>query len=340
MTAAWSRALARVVALGSIMVGSMTVARAQGDNEPAKTSFSFALVGSATGDADRSTVALLRATDGSDTRFVVHFDLSQPSPASCSDASLARRRALLDDSAKPVVPVVAAAAWASCGKATVDPLERLEHLGDVLFNADESPGQAKLQWLRQSSVPRFRRYRENLRWQVGSVLFATINLPDDNNNFRLGAGRNGEFEERLVANRAWLDRTFRLASERRLAGIVIFVDAAPRFSAPMHAPDLRGRERDGFYEWKLALRDFVPAFKGHVLLVQARYAAGLARPAGVDRPLQDAGGRTIENFSRIALTDAGDPRWTKVDVDPRDPKLFRITTERLFDDPSGELYGR
>ena len=247
---------------------------------------------------------------------------------------------MLDDSAKPVVPVVGAAAWASCGKAVNDPLERLEHLGDVLFNADESPGQARLQWLRQSSVPRFRRYRENLRWQVGPVLFVTINLPDNNNNFRLGAGRNGEFEERSVADRAWLDRTFRLASERRLAGIVVFIDAAPRFSAPLHVPDLRAHERDGYYEWKVALRDFVPAFKGQVLLVQARYAAGSSRPAGIDRPLQDAGGRTIENFSRIALADAADARWMRVEVDPRDPKLFRVTVERLFDDPSGELYGR
>jgi len=342
MTVAWSRALTVFAALACA-----TVAGAQGDlpGDPATTSFAFAVVGSAVaggtgGEADRGTVPLLRAIDGSDARFAVHFDLSAASAASCSDASLARRRALLDASAKPVVPVAAAAEWAHCGQAAGDPLERLEHLGDVLFAGDESPGQARLSWVRQSSVPRFRRYRENLRWQVGPVLFATINLPDNNNNFRLGAGRNGEFEERLVANRAWLDRTFRLASERRLAGIVVFVDAAPRFSAPLRAPDLRAHERDGFYEWKVALRDFVPAFKGQVLLVQARYAAGLSRPPGVDQPLEDAQGRTIANFSRIALAEGADLRWMRIDVDPQSRKVFRVSAERIFDDPSGELYGR
>ena len=29
----------------------------------------------------------------------------------------------------------------------------------------------------------------------------------------------------------------------------------------------------------------------------------------------------------------------RVDVEPKDQKIFRISTERVFDDPSGELYG-
>jgi hypothetical protein len=232
---------------------------------------------------------------------------------------------------------VAAAEWSSCGKAVHDPFERLEHLGDVLFNSDASLGQQRMQWLRQSAMPRFKRYRENLRWQSGNVLFTTINLPDNNNNFRIAAGRNGEFEERLVANRAWLDRTFRIAAERRVVGIVLFIDAAPRFDVAMRVPDPRTRERDGFYEWKLAFRDVVSAYKGQVLLVQGRYAKDASRPVEVDRPLKDGSGRTIANFARIALTDNADPRWLRVTVDPADPKLFSVMSERIFDDPSGEL---
>ena len=87
-------------------------------------------------------------------------------------------------------------------------------------------------------------------------------------------------------------------------------------------------------------REFVPAFKGQVLLVQARYAAGLPRPPGVDQPLEDAQGRTIASFSRIALADGADLRWMRVDVDPQARKVFRVSAERIFDDPSGELYGR
>ena len=194
--------------------------------------------------------------------------------------------------------------------------------------------------MRQSATPRFRRYRENLRWQAGHVLFVAVNLPDNNNNYRIAAGRNGEFEERLVANRQWLERAFRIAIERRLTGIVIFVDAAPRFGLPMRAPDSHSRERDGYYEWKLALRELVPTFKGQVLLVQGRLVNEGRRPPDLDHPLRDATGKALANFTRIALVDGSpEARWLRVDVDASDAAVFKVTPQRLFDDPSGELYG-
>lgn len=304
-------------------------------------SYSFAILGSVGSDNDRAVPRLLRAVGESPARFLVHFDQSTPSRDSCADAAVDRRRALLDTSVKPAIPVLAASEWADCGSAGGDPMERLARIGDLLFAGDQSFGQSRLRWLRQSAVPRFHRYRENLRWQVGRVLFATMNLPDNNNDFRIAAGRNGEFEERLVANRAWIERTFRIAAERRLAGIVLFVDAAPRFSVPMRAPDTRSRDRDGYYEWKLALRESVARFNGQVLLVQGRYAADLPRPNGPDRPLRDAAGHVIRNLTRIALPEgAGAAQWMRVEVDSRDANLFHIETERLFDDPTGELYGR
>ena len=336
-----ARTMVRVV-VATIALGA---AHAQGERGDDPTgAFAFAVVGTATGGNDRGTQTLLRAIDGDAARFVVHFDLSSPSAESCSDAAMDRRHALLEASVKPVIPVVGASAWSDCGRSAVDPLERLARLGDLFFSSDESLGQGRLPWLRQSAVPRFRRYRENVEWQMGAVLFTTIDLPDNNNNFRLGAGRNGEFEERSIANRAWIERTFRIATERRLAGVVIFVDAAPRFAVPMRAPDPRSSERDGYYEWKLGLREVVPAFKGQVLLVQGRDARGAAAPSSgrtveLDRPLHDAGGRPIANFSRVTLPDAGATRWLRIRVEPRDAHLFQIALEQTFDDPSGELYG-
>lgn len=325
-----------LAAIGLVPIG------AHGQGEAPGSAFSFAIVGSV-GAVD--TQPLLRAVDGSAARFVVHFDLSVPSPMSCADNAMDQRRDLLDASTKPVIPVVAASGWADCGKASVDPAERLARLGDTLFTSDESLGKARLTWLRQSSMPRFRRYRENVQWQVGPVLFATVNLPENNNNFRIAAGRNGEFEERLLANRAWLERTFRIATERRFRGVVLFVDAAPRFSAPLRAPDARFQERDGFYEWKLLFRDVVPSFSGQVLLVQAHDSRGTAAPppgtsVEVDRPLHDPAGRPIANFGRVIVPrNAGETRWLKIDIDPSDARLFRVASERAFDDPSGELYG-
>ena len=269
----------------------------------ASSSLSFAVTGSVISENDRTTRAALRAIDDSPARFIVHFDLSPPSSASCGAASIERRREVLGANQKPVVPVVAASEWSACGGVGTDPAERLARVGDALFGSDESLGQSPLRWVRQSSVPRFHRYRENLRWQTGGVLFVALNLPENNNNFRFGAGRNGEFEERLVANRVWLERSFRLATERRLAGIVIFVDAAPRFGLPMRAPDSRSRERDGYYEWKAALRDLASSFKGQVLLVQGHVAPQTVPSNEPDHPLRDASGKVLDHVTRIVLPD-------------------------------------
>lgn len=302
--------------------------------------FSFAVMGNVIGDSDRGMRTALRAIEESPARFIVHFDLSPPSGASCSGAAIDRRRDALDARSKPVVPVIAASEWSACGAPVADPEERLARVGDTLFGSDQSLGQSRLRWVRQSSVPRFHRYRENLRWQTGNVLFLVFNLPDNNNNYRFGAGRNGEFEERLVANRVWLERAFRFAVERRLAGIVIFVDAAPRFGLSMRTPDLRSRERDGYYEWKVTLRDLASSFKGQVLLVQGHVAAQAPPLNEPDHPLREAGGKALTHFTRVALPDvASGASWLRIEVEPKSPKLFRIGTERVFDDPSGELYG-
>ncbi len=310
----------------------------------APSSFSFAVMGSVIDESDRGTRSVLRAIDHSPARFIAQFDLSPPSRASCSAAHTDLRRAALDANVKPVVPIVAASEWSACGSPITDPAERLARVGDALFGGDESLGQSRLRWVRQSGVTRFHRYRENLRWQVESVLFVVLNLPDNNNNFRFGAGRNGEFEERLVANRAWLERAFRFAAERHLAGIVIFVDAAPRFGLPMRAPDSRTQERDGYYEWKMTLRDLTSSFKGQVLLVQGHVvqqsAPSLSSPSEPDHPLRDASGKVLTHFTRVALPDvAGGGAWMRITLEPGSLRLFRIATERVFDDPSGELYG-
>lgn len=326
------RAVTVVLSLASAVPAT---AQDRADGDP----FAFAVMGSTVEQAARGARATLKAIPVDTVRFVVHFDLSAPSSRSCDDGAIDARRRLLDASVLPIVPVVAAAGWSVCGAGdAADAPDRLAHLGDALFAGEESAGQARLRWARQSALPRFGRSRENVRWQSGRVLFVTFNLPDNNNNVRHGAGRNGEFEDRSLANHAWLERAFRFASERRLAGIVLFVDATPRFELPLRPPDPSSHERDGFYEWKITLRTLVASFRGQVLLVQGHGA----RAAEVldDHPLRDVAGRPIAAFTRVALASpASSERWMRVEVDPRSPRVFRVVRERVFDDPSGELYG-
>lgn len=334
------------------LVLSATLAHAQDEARDVEEggAYSFAVMSGGTSRGAEDSRATLQAIGRSASRFVVHFDADPPSREACSASGLDARRALLDASAKPAVPVVSAAEWADCGSGAneqgdgdrraegLDASERLARVGDALFASDQSAGVERLRWTRQSAQARFSRYRENVRWQYGRVLFATFNLPANNNNFRRGAGRNGEFEERAVANRAWLDRTFRIASERRVAGIVLFVDAAPRFAHALRAPDPTSGERDGYYEWKAHLVDLAQKFRGEVLIVQGD------GPRDDEAPplhaIRDAAGRPIPHLMRMVVPEAsGNARWVRIDVDSRRPSVFSVTRERVFDDPSGELYG-
>jgi hypothetical protein len=90
-------------------------------------------------------------------------------------------------------------------------IERLNRLRELLFAEPASLGAHKLPLTRLSSSPKFRSYAENAHWVVGKVLYATVNLPANNNHYLAEAGRNSEFEDRLVANRFWLNRLFALA---------------------------------------------------------------------------------------------------------------------------------
>ncbi len=82
------------------------------------------------------------------------------------------------------------------------------------------------------------------------------------------------------------------------------------------------------------------SFKGQVLVVQGHGTPQAGRPPDLDHPLRDAAGKPLANLTRLALPEAvGEARWLRVEVIPRGQHLFRVTVERVFDDPSGELYG-
>ena len=53
-----------------------------------------------------------------------------------------------------------------------------EPVARIYFSADEfSFGATRIPLIRQSTTPKFRSYAENARWEIGDIMFATINLP-------------------------------------------------------------------------------------------------------------------------------------------------------------------
>lgn len=191
----------------------------------------------------------------------------------CSDRLYAQRKAILDESEPPLIVSLAGSDWTDClnSAGRSGAIERLNRLREVFFTDGQSLGARHVAVTRLSATAKFRSYAEYAHWQVGSVLFATINLPAPNNHYRPEAGRNSEYEDRLVANRAWLHRLFTLAEQQRLDGLVLFSDGDVGLQKEEGFSLLSGfsSRQDGFAEARKQLKALAAKFKGKVLLVDA-----------------------------------------------------------------------
>ncbi|MBV7535785.1 hypothetical protein KW842_08415 [Duganella sp. sic0402] len=232
----------------------------------------------------------------------------------CGDKLYAQRRELLNESSAPMVVSLAGSDWSAClnSAGRSNAIERLNRLREVFYADGESLGIRRIQVTRLSSTAKFRSYAENAHWEVNKVLFATINLPANNNHYRPEAGRNSEYEDRLVANRAWLHRLFALADRQKMVGLVLFSDGDPEVTVEEGfslLPSFQTRQ-DGFAEVRKQIRAMAEKYKGKVLLIDAQAGAQHAEPA-----IQWRG-----NLGHVNM--AAD--WAEVRVTPGAAALFSI----------------
>jgi hypothetical protein len=295
------------------------------DHAPFSNPFQFAVVGDLFNrdEGVEEATSLLNSIGRTSARFILDVGSVKSNDERCSDELLEQRAALFNTSTIPFVPVAAQSEWLSCSSAKeggFDPGERLEALRQELFGSPQTMGTSGFGIARESGVRQFRPFSENARFEMERILVVTMNLPSPNNDYRLAGGRNGEFEDRIIANHVWLERAFRYADLMRLAGVVVAVEADPEFSRPLRAPDHRSPRRDGFYEFKMELRDAVQRFRGQVLLIHSSDAGYL-----IDQPLQDASGHVLKNFTRVrSLASSYAGSWLEVAVDARTPRVFRV----------------
>jgi hypothetical protein len=183
----------------------------------------------------------------------------------CSDSLYLRRKDLLNSAAKEQVVSLAGSDWVDCKNEDGKPLaaERLQRLRELFFDHEPPANAGKLRLVRQSVTPQFRNFPENAYWQRSKIIFATINMPAENNHYLSAAGRNSEFEDRLIANRHWLQRIFSLARLHKMRGIVLFTDGNPL--APPNRPS--AGQRDGFLEMRKQLTQLAARFPGRIFLV-------------------------------------------------------------------------
>jgi hypothetical protein len=274
--------------------------------------FSFGVVAQpfkSAGPEDAALSDAIAEADEDNLAFVVANGV-KTGDEPCSDAVYNRRKALLNEVKNGLILSLAASDWTECRRSNgrSAAIDRLNRVRELFFTDDFSFGASKLPLVRQSAMRKFRNNGENARWELDGILFATINLPADNNHYLPDAGRNSEFEDRAIANRDWLNRLFKMAAIKKLKGVVLFCDGDP-LEVPSAATlaELAG-QRDGFQEVRKQITALAGKYAGRVLIVHGQ--------AGVT-PLP----AQIAWKGNLGDLEVG-TGWLKLTADPATPRLF------------------
>ncbi len=260
------------------------------------------------GDAEAQLRAAIERAQASSPAFIVVNGLRDASEP-CSEPLFRKRKAMLDTMTTAVFVSMAGSDWVNCRDRRGRPAETvwLGLLREQLYGGTRSDSPSLLKMRSQSAVPAFRNYAENIRWSTQRVMFATLHVPAPNNHFIIAAGRNSEFEDRLIANRDWLKRLARHASAERYKAIVLFCDG--RIWPP---PRLQGGQRDGFREIRSALKAFADKLRIPVLVV-----------AGSEPESSEA--IAIERFGKLSYLNLPNGVWD-LDVDINAVMPFSLIT--------------
>ncbi|KQQ96537.1 hypothetical protein [Massilia sp. Leaf139] len=246
----------------------------------------FGVIGHSFGKpGDQGFKKALAETSEKSLAFVVVTGIKAASEP-CGDKLYGERRDLVDKAKRPVIVLPAGSDWTECRNSAgrTNAVERLNRLRELFHGEPNALGAKKLALTRLSTSPRFRGYAENAHWSVDSVLYATVNLPANNNHYLAAAGRNSEYEDRLVATRFWLNRLFTLARRDKVDAIVLFSEGDLK-PLQLEPTGLRGLLRrapaaqDGFAAVRKQVQALAKRFEGKVLLVDSAPLPKKGKPA-------------------------------------------------------------
>jgi len=276
-------------------------------------------------------------------------DLKQGNGAPiCDDALYTRALGWFNSLEAPAIFTPGDNDWTDCDRpnnGSFSSLERLSHERQVLFGTPNTLGKRTFpQEVQTRSClgerPDHSRFSEpcveNRRWTYGRVTYATLNIQGSCNNLCGDGFDVAEYNVRNPAVIAWMRETFAEAIARDSVAVMLIGQADPGFDLSdvtrtiirnpntlIQAPAIT--DPDGYFAFLTALRDEVTAFRRPVAFVH-----GDSHYFRVDRPLLNALGVRLENFTRVEtfgdnaspVTLTNDVQWVKVLVDPKSREVF------------------
>ncbi|MBP2705097.1 hypothetical protein JOL79_14875 [Microbispora sp. RL4-1S] len=279
---------------------------------------------------------LLADMNTSDIEFsIFDGDLKAGGDGTCDDALYSTSLASFNTLKRPVVVLPGDNDWTDCwgrygaGTGGFDALERLDHERQVFYPTDQTLGRHTMTVQRESSEPGYEKYRENVRWVYGPVMYIGLNVQGSNDNLP-HAGVDGEnrpdseiarmtaeHQERERANIHWLSESYALAAKQGLKGVMVAWQADPNFN---NEQKLQPAQYDGYNEILPELRKQVLAFPGQSALVH-----GDSHYFKLDKPMKYDNGQVVAKFTRVETFGDGNTHWVSATVDPHDPNLFEFT---------------
>ena len=262
--------------------------------------------------------------------FSVHDGDLKDGSSRCSDDKYFDFKASLNTLAAPAIFTPGDNDWTDCDRASAggyDAGERLDFERSVLFSTPFSLGRHRMRLEAQDSP-----YVENRRWTFDGVTYVTLNVQGSCNNLCGDGASPTEFAARNSADLEWLHAAFDAARHRHSAALMIIWQADPGWDdsdvtrAPLRDPKTLAETDgapDGYHDLLVALRDETISYRRPVALVH-----GDSHYFRIDKPLQDAQGRRVENFTRVETfgdhqeNGNNDVNWLKVTVDRDSREVF------------------
>ncbi len=313
-----------VALFSTLLIGfsSWFWAQASHSQVPPGRSFEFALIGDLPYNDNQVTkFGNLIDEINQDRRvsFIIHDGDFKSGSSLCSDEMFTQRKQLFDKFEHPFIFIPGDNEWTDCHRANngnYDPLERLAKIRELYTQGNRSLGRPTLRLSRQSDNPQYIKFRENVRWNYGDVLFLGLNIPGSNNNFGRTSEADAEFRERNAANLAWLRQGFAIAKRNRYQGIMLVIQANPNFDL-----EPTDKNRTGYNDFIAALEAETRAFAGQVVLVH-----GDSHYFRIDKPLPRFSDTDqvprLENFTRVETFGSPNVHWLLASIDPANPNLF------------------
>ena len=214
--------------------------------------------------------------------FAAHVGDITSGQGPCDDDWLLARKRQFEQFRVPFVLLPGDNDWTDCHRTGFEPMERLA------------------KWRQLFCVPvavaGFARQRgehcENVRWELGNLVFVGVNVPGSNNNLGRTPAMDAEHAKRMRDVLAWLDEA--AAQARQGKTLVVLMQANP-FLRP------RAGSADGFAELRERLAQLARAHPGRIVLVH-----GDTHQYRDDEPMP--------GLRRIEVPGAPQVRWLRAKV--------------------------